>query len=57
MWPTPHQFGVFSVNSMFLSIPPVYRRTLVLMRVGFYPQEDLWKLSSDKREVFFLFIV
>ena len=24
--------------------------------VGFYPQEDLWKLSSDKREVFFLFI-
>ena len=23
---------------------------------GFYPQEDVWKLSSDKREVFFLFI-
>ena len=26
------------------------------LNVGFYLQEDLWKLSSDKGEVFFLFI-
>ena len=25
--------------------------------VGFYPCEDLWKLGSDIREVFFLFVV
>ena len=34
----------------------IYLASIYCLGVGFYLQEDVWKLSSDKREVFFLFI-